>query len=169
MKTKNKKRSLILAGGGIKVAFQAGVLQVWLDEAGLEFDHADGASGGHAYVILGLDGIESWIRGHHFAPLVELLDRGVKQVRFDGKMFYAPHRVTTRVYPPQSKMEEHFWGAPLVEPVFNNGLILRYHSVPRVHRENLISRLYEAGGRGETGDPIEASSCITAVSELIWN
>jgi predicted acylesterase/phospholipase RssA len=39
-------RSLILAGGGVKVAYQAGVLQVWLDEAGLEFDHADGASGG---------------------------------------------------------------------------------------------------------------------------
>lgn len=41
-----KKRSLILAGGGLKVPFQAGVLQVWLDEAGLTFDHADGASGG---------------------------------------------------------------------------------------------------------------------------
>jgi predicted acylesterase/phospholipase RssA len=41
-----KKRSLIMAGGGLKVAFQAGVLQVWLDEYGLEFDHADGASGG---------------------------------------------------------------------------------------------------------------------------
>jgi predicted acylesterase/phospholipase RssA len=40
------KRSLILAGGGIRVAFQAGVLQVWLDEAGLIFDHVDGASGG---------------------------------------------------------------------------------------------------------------------------
>jgi len=40
------KRSLIMAGGGTKVAFQAGVLQVWLDEAGIEFDHADGASGG---------------------------------------------------------------------------------------------------------------------------
>jgi predicted acylesterase/phospholipase RssA len=40
------KRSLILAGGGLKVGFQAGVLQVWLDEAGLSFDHADGASGG---------------------------------------------------------------------------------------------------------------------------
>jgi len=43
-----KKRSLILAGGGMKVAFQAGVLQVWLDEARvggapLTFDHADGA------------------------------------------------------------------------------------------------------------------------------
>jgi len=40
------KRSLILAGGGLKVGYQAGVLQVWLDEAGLAFDHADGASGG---------------------------------------------------------------------------------------------------------------------------
>lgn len=42
----DKKRSLILAGGGIKVSFQAGVLQVWLDEAGLKFDHVDAASGG---------------------------------------------------------------------------------------------------------------------------
>lgn len=40
------KRSLILAGGGLKVAYQAGVLQVWLDEAGITFDHADGTSGG---------------------------------------------------------------------------------------------------------------------------
>jgi predicted acylesterase/phospholipase RssA len=40
------KRSLIMAGGGLKVAYQAGVLQVWLDEADLTFDHADGASGG---------------------------------------------------------------------------------------------------------------------------
>lgn len=39
------RRSLILAGGGMKVAFQAGVLQVWLDEAGLRFDHVDAASG----------------------------------------------------------------------------------------------------------------------------
>ena len=39
-------RGLILAGGGLKVAFQAGVLQVWLDEAEISFDHADGASGG---------------------------------------------------------------------------------------------------------------------------
>lgn len=46
MENDRKKRSLILAGGGIKVAFQAGVLQVWLDEAGLEFDHIDAASGG---------------------------------------------------------------------------------------------------------------------------
>jgi predicted acylesterase/phospholipase RssA len=45
-RAEGKRRSLVLAGGGLKVAFQAGVLQVWLDEAGLEFDHYDGASGG---------------------------------------------------------------------------------------------------------------------------
>ena len=38
------RRSLILAGGGLKIAYQAGVLQVWLDEAGIDFDHADGTS-----------------------------------------------------------------------------------------------------------------------------
>lgn len=56
-----KRRSLILAGGGIKVAFQAGVLQVWLDEAGLTFDHADGASGGVfnlAMYCQGMSGVE---------------------------------------------------------------------------------------------------------------
>jgi hypothetical protein len=34
----------MLAGGGVKVAFQAGVLQVWLGEAALEFDHGDAVS-----------------------------------------------------------------------------------------------------------------------------
>jgi len=55
------KRSLILAGGGIKVAFQAGVLQVWLDEAGLKFDHVDGASGGVfnlAMMCQGMSGLQ---------------------------------------------------------------------------------------------------------------
>ena len=45
----SKKRALVLAGGGLKVAYQAGALQVLLDEvedADLKFDHADGASGG---------------------------------------------------------------------------------------------------------------------------
>lgn len=38
------RRSLFLAGGGLKIAYQAGVLQVWLDEYGIAFDHADGVS-----------------------------------------------------------------------------------------------------------------------------
>src|ERR1700730_1613593 len=53
----NKKRSLILAGGGIKVAFQAGALQVWLDEAGLTFDHVDGASGGVFNLVMMCQGM----------------------------------------------------------------------------------------------------------------
>lgn len=39
------RRALILAGGGIRVAWQAGAVRA-LDEAGLTFDHGDGASGG---------------------------------------------------------------------------------------------------------------------------
>jgi len=61
MSNGNKKRSLILAGGGIKVAFQGGALQVWLDEAGLTFDHVDAASGGVfnlAMMCQGMTGME---------------------------------------------------------------------------------------------------------------
>lgn len=66
------KRALILAGGGVKVAFQAGVLQVWLDEAGLEFHHADGASGGvfnAAMWAQGYSGTEIADRWRSYVPL----------------------------------------------------------------------------------------------------
>ena len=46
MSERDPRRALILAGGALKVAAQAGVLQVWLDEAEVEFHLADGASGG---------------------------------------------------------------------------------------------------------------------------
>jgi predicted acylesterase/phospholipase RssA len=68
-----KKRSLILAGGGVKVAFQAGVLQVWLDEAGLTFDHADGASGGVfnlAMYCQGMSGTEIADNWRKLSPVV---------------------------------------------------------------------------------------------------
>ena len=39
------KRSLVLAGGGMRVAWQAGVVKALADE-GLEFGHVDGTSGG---------------------------------------------------------------------------------------------------------------------------
>jgi predicted acylesterase/phospholipase RssA len=63
-------RSLILAGGGTKVAFQAGVLQAWLDEAELTFDHIDAASGGVLNLVMlcqGMTGTEvadNW-RAYH--------------------------------------------------------------------------------------------------------
>ena len=40
-----QRRALVLAGGGIRVAWQAGVVQA-LDEAGITFAHGDGTSGG---------------------------------------------------------------------------------------------------------------------------
>jgi predicted acylesterase/phospholipase RssA len=66
-----KKRALILAGGGIKVAFQAGVLQVWLDEAGLTFDHVDAASGGTfnlAMMCQGMTGTQIADNWRHLDP-----------------------------------------------------------------------------------------------------
>jgi predicted acylesterase/phospholipase RssA len=44
--TTGVRRALVLAGGGLKVAYQAGVMQVWLDEAGIDMRLATGASGG---------------------------------------------------------------------------------------------------------------------------
>jgi predicted patatin/cPLA2 family phospholipase len=39
------KRSLVLAGGGAKIGWASGVLQVIMDEAQLRFDHIDATSG----------------------------------------------------------------------------------------------------------------------------
>lgn len=64
-----KRRSLILAGGGIKVSFQAGVLQVWLDEAGLSFDHADGASGGVFNLAMMCQGMSGTRIAHNWRNL----------------------------------------------------------------------------------------------------
>ena len=92
-----KKRSLILAGGGIKVAFQAGVLQVWLDEAGLAFDHADGASGGTfnlAMYCQGMSGTEIANNWRNLSPIV-----GVDFNWEDyAKLFYAESLFTLDRY-----------------------------------------------------------------------
>ena len=50
------RRSLILAGGGMRVAYQAGVLRA-LSEAGLTFGHADGTSGGTMNLAMLLSGL----------------------------------------------------------------------------------------------------------------
>ena len=54
------KRSLILAGGGMRVAYQAGVLRA-LEEAGFSYHHVDGTSGGTintAMLFSGLSPVE---------------------------------------------------------------------------------------------------------------
>jgi predicted acylesterase/phospholipase RssA len=50
-----RKRALILAGGGMRVAWQAGVLRAFQD-AGLRFTHADGTSGGIINLAMLLSG-----------------------------------------------------------------------------------------------------------------
>ncbi|MGW1682775.1 patatin-like phospholipase family protein [Saccharopolyspora sp. NPDC002376] len=85
-----RKRSLILAGGGIKVAFQAGVLQVWLDETDVTFDHADGASGGTlnlAMLCQGMSGTQIADNWRSTAPLVGFsLPPNVREL---GRLQYA--------------------------------------------------------------------------------
>src|SRR5690554_659194 len=51
------KRSLILAGGGMRVAYQAGVL-IALEEAGIKFNHVDGTSGGIFNTAMLASGLE---------------------------------------------------------------------------------------------------------------
>jgi predicted acylesterase/phospholipase RssA len=65
------KRALILAGGGLKVAFQAGALQVLLDEAELDFPIADGTSGGTfnlAMYCQGMSGTQIADNWRSFSP-----------------------------------------------------------------------------------------------------
>jgi predicted patatin/cPLA2 family phospholipase len=69
------KRSLMLAGGGVKVAFQAGVLQVWLDEAGIAFDRADAVSAACfnlAMWVQGMSGTEIADNWRNTQPISEV-------------------------------------------------------------------------------------------------
>jgi predicted acylesterase/phospholipase RssA len=79
------RRSLLLAGGGMRVAYQAGVL-VALERAGLGFAHADGTSGGTINLAMLLSGLtpgemcERWrtlnVRGFASPPTLRALLHG---------------------------------------------------------------------------------------------
>jgi len=64
----NPKRSLILAGGGMRVAYQAGVILAFSEE-GLTFDHADGASGGTMNLAMMLSGLSPREMQHRWETL----------------------------------------------------------------------------------------------------
>ena len=80
------RRSLLLAGGGMRVAYQAGVL-VALERAGLTFAHADGASGGTINLGMLLSGLtpaemcDRWrtlrVAGFVGPPLLSWMVRGL--------------------------------------------------------------------------------------------
>jgi NTE family protein len=62
------RRALVLAGGGIRVAWQAGVVQA-LDEAGLTFAHGDGTSGGIFTLGMLMSGVRPSELGRHWRTL----------------------------------------------------------------------------------------------------
>ncbi len=76
-----ERRSLVLAGGGMRVAYQAGVLTA-LEQAGLRFHHVDGSSGGTMNLSMLFCGQDSeeigqrWraLRQRHFAALLPWRD-----------------------------------------------------------------------------------------------
>lgn len=82
------RRSLLMAGGGLKCAYQAGVLQVWLDELGVDFDHADGISSGVFNLAMwcqGQSGTEIADHWRAFRP-VAAISLGVGRIRRPGSI-----------------------------------------------------------------------------------
>lgn len=62
------RRSLVLAGGGMRVAYQAGVIRALLEE-GLSFHHADGTSGGTMNLAMLLSGLSPEEMGDRWRTL----------------------------------------------------------------------------------------------------
>jgi hypothetical protein len=62
------KRSLVLAGGGMRVAWQTGVVRA-LTEHGLRFDHVDGTSGGIMTTGMLLSGLDPAEMGRRWSDL----------------------------------------------------------------------------------------------------
>lgn len=83
-------RSLILAGGGMRVAWQAGVIAA-LEEAGVEIDHVDGTSGGIINAAMLLAGREP-------------SDMCERWITLDVRRFFSPARLKTYLRGPTALM-----------------------------------------------------------------
>lgn len=79
-------RSLILTGGGMRVAWQAGVMAA-LDEAGIEIDHVDGTSGGIINAAMLLSGRDP-------ADMCE------RWITLDVRRFFSPARLRSYLRGP---------------------------------------------------------------------
>jgi predicted acylesterase/phospholipase RssA len=117
------RRSLILAGGGMRVAYQAGVLLA-LEEEGLTFFHGDGTSGGTMNLAMLLSGhtpaemCERW-RTLNVRDFVSFL----RIKRYLGSLnwpaFGGAEGLTGRVYPHLGIDVERIRGAQGIEGTFN--------------------------------------------------
>jgi predicted patatin/cPLA2 family phospholipase len=97
------KRSLMLAGGGLKIPFQAGVLQVWLDEAGIEFDHGDGVSAACfnlAMWVQGMSGKQIADNWRHFNPIAAVdINWSQLPLLFFAESFFELDVFRKRIFP----------------------------------------------------------------------
>jgi len=91
------KRSLMLAGGGLKIAFQAGVLQVWLDEVGIEFDHGDGVSAAAFNLAMWAQGMTGTEIADHWRAFRPLAAVGLNWSQLP-KLFYAESLFTLNAF-----------------------------------------------------------------------
>src|SRR5215471_13106361 len=117
------RRSLVLAGGGMRVAYQAGVLRA-LEEEGLGFAHADGTSGGTINLAMLLSGstpaemCERWrtLNVHEFVSFLPLRKylRSLSWPAFGGADGLVRH-----VYPHLGIDVERIRGARGIEGTFN--------------------------------------------------
>lgn len=117
------RRSLVLAGGGMRVAYQAGTVRA-LAEAGLRFSHADGSSGGTMNLAMILSGqspeemCERWVRLNvrDFASLLPLRDytRRLSWVALGGS-----EGVVDRVFPQLGIDLERIRAAAGLQGTFN--------------------------------------------------
>jgi predicted patatin/cPLA2 family phospholipase len=117
------RRSLILAGGGMRVAYQAGVLRA-LEEEGLTFFHADGTSGGTINLAMLLSGhspaemCERWrtLNVHDFVSMLPLKKylRSLNWPAFGGAT-----GITQHVYPHLGIDVDKIKAARGIEGTFN--------------------------------------------------
>jgi predicted acylesterase/phospholipase RssA len=95
--SRTPRRSLIMAGGGLKVAFQAGALQVWLDEAKIQFEHADGASGGCFNLAMYCQGMSGRQIADNWRALLPLEGISFNWAQYE-KLFFAQSLFTLDSY-----------------------------------------------------------------------
>lgn len=133
------RRSLILAGGGMRVAYQAGVLRA-LEEEGLTFFHADGTSGGTINLAMLLSGhspaemCTRW-RTLKVSAFVSLLPLKKYLRSLNWPAFGGAEGITKRVYPHLGIDVEKIKAARGIDGTFNvcNYTDKTNHAVP--HRE----------------------------------
>jgi hypothetical protein len=83
------RRSIVLAGGGVRLAYQAGVLQA-LQQSGLQFNHADGTSGG----IFNAGMLASGLNPDEMADNWRSLDLKYFMSALPVKSYFRPFRLT---------------------------------------------------------------------------